>query len=314
MLKLIMTVGASSSGKTKWAEEYILEQALQGDPKWVNLNRDDIRFALFNNGVRDWTKYKFNNSNEKRVTKVVDQKAFDASVLQHNIIISDTNLSPAIRGKWESWAEENGYEVEYKYFQESWETLVKRNAQREGGLPESLLWSQYKRFMQQFGTIGGNKIKPYEDCLFLEDTIIVDLDGTVADMTGVRKPFDWDKVHLDKPRQEVIDMVSALALKTGHITFFSGRDGVCYDSSAQWIEDNIITDDLARLGIKWDLYQRSPKDSRKDDIIKYELFDNQVRGKYNVIALFDDRPQVVRMWDLLDIPNIIQVGKYNVEF
>ena len=32
-----------------------------------------------------------------------------------------------------------------------------------------------------------------------EKAIIVDVDGTLADMRGVRSPFEWDKVLQDKP-------------------------------------------------------------------------------------------------------------------
>lgn len=53
----ILTVGISSSGKTTWAEKFVFE-----NPSWVNINRDDVRFTLFTNGVRDWGKYKFSLS------------------------------------------------------------------------------------------------------------------------------------------------------------------------------------------------------------------------------------------------------------
>ena len=43
-----------------------------------------------------------------------------------------------------------------------------------------------------------------------ELAIIVDVDGTLADMRGVRGPFEWDKVHLDKPHQDIIDLVRDL--------------------------------------------------------------------------------------------------------
>ena len=41
---------------------------------------------------------------------------------------------------------------------------------------------------------------------------------------------------------------------------------------------------------------RSPNDTRKDFIIKKEIFFNYINDNYNVIATFDDRPQVCRMW------------------
>ena len=44
-----------------------------------------------------------------------------------------------------------------------------------------------------------------------ELAIIVDVDGTLADMRGVRGPFEWDKVQLDRPHQDVIELVQDFA-------------------------------------------------------------------------------------------------------
>lgn len=59
---------------------------------------------------------------------------------------------------------------------------------------------------------------------------------------------------------------------------------------------------------------RPEGDWRKDDIIKYELFNQHVRGKYNVDYLFDDLKQMIRACNVVGIPNIIDVGNYNEEF
>ena len=309
MGKFILCVGCSSSGKSTFSEELC-----KNDETFTELNRDRLRFFYFTNSERDWGKYKHSRKNESFITKKEEGVAELAAECGMNIISSNTNLNPKIRKKWKQWAESHGYTVEYKYFHCDWKTLVKRNAQREGGLPEHILWDQYKRYMQQFGVIGENKVEVYSENPTLDSTIIVDMDGTMCDMEGIRKPYEWDKVGLDKPRHEIIDMVRALASNTGHVTFMSGRDGVCYLDTYTYIQNEIMTDDMERLGIKWELHMRPEGDSRKDDIIKYELYLNHVKGKRNVSAVFDDRLQVIRMWDILDMPNIIQVGKYNNEF
>lgn len=304
--EVILTIGASSSGKSIWAEQYAEEN------DYVNINRDDIRFSLFTDGERNWNRYKFSNSNERRVTAVAEQIAFDASVAGQSIIISDTNINPKIRKKWEDWAKENGYKYSEVLFECNWQTLVKRNAQREGGLTENLLWSQYKRYMQQFGTIGNADIDVYEEDNNLPYTNIVDLDGTVAQMNS-RKPFEWSKVSEDSPRHEIIHMVQAMGIKTGHITFMSGRDGCCYEDTKEWIERYIMDTTMDGL-CEWGLHMREPDDYRKDDEVKYELFDAFVRYEYNVATVFDDRKTILRLWELLGLPNIIDVGGYQNEF
>lgn len=305
--KIILTVGVSSSGKSSWTQEQ-----MKSDIYLEELNRDEVRFELFNDGDRDWSKYKFNRANEKRVSDLIDARAEVYSEDRNSIIISDTNLNPNIRLKWKEWANKNDYEYSEVLFPCKWEELVKRNSQREGGISESILWSQYKRYMQQFGKIGDHDVEVYQEDHTLPHTIIVDIDGTVADMKGIRKPFEWDKVLLDSPRHQIIDMVYGRAQGVGHVTFLSGRDGCCYDDTYAWIEMHIM--DSTTDDISWDLYMRTPNDSRKDDIVKYELYKKHIRGKYNVDCLFDDRKQVLRMWSILDIPNIVDVGNYNEEF
>jgi predicted kinase len=315
MKKLILTIAASGSGKTTWAEEFIEQQEVRDTVldqpvsynNWRNLNRDDVRFELFCDGVRDWAQYKFKRSNENKVTGVIDKMAQEAVANNKNIIVSDTNLNPKIRNKWKEFAEKNGYEYEEKLFPCSWEELVKRNAQREGGLSESILWSQYKRYNEQFG-----EFEQYCDDPSLDQTIICDIDGTVADMKGIRKPFEWNKVGLDRPRYEIISMLEGLAFRTGHVTFLSGRDGICYDDTLEWIENNITND--WHEDIEWDLHMRNPNDKRKDDIVKYELYQKHIKGIYNVSAVLDDRRQMIRFWNLINMPNVIDVGKYNEEF
>lgn len=305
---ITLTVGCSGSGKTTWVEE---QKKLHGlTITFTDLNRDELRFDLFTDGERNWTKYKFSKAKEKRVSDIIDREAEHASEEKEDIVISDTNLNIKTREKWKQWAIEHNYGYQEKLFPCKWEELVKRNAQREGGLPEHRLWSQYNSYMQQFGYIGEHKLDLYKENPSLGYTMWVDIDGTVADMKGVRKPFEWDKVSLDKPKYPVIDMVCARAERVRHITFMSGRDSVCYEDTKEWIERYFDLSDY----VKWDLHMRESGDSRKDDVVKYELFNKHIRGVYNVDCAFDDRYSIIRLESLLGIPNIIQVGEYLDEF
>ena len=59
---------------------------------------------------------------------------------------------------------------------------------------------------------------------------------------------------------------------------------------------------------------RNKNDTRKDRIVKEEIFWNVVAPKYNVIGVFDDRPQVLQMWHELKLPNVICVSNPFNEF
>lgn len=156
-----------------------------------------------------------------------------------------------------------------------------------------------------------------------ELAIIVDVDGTLADMRGVRGPFEWDKVHLDRPHQDVIDLVKDLANAGKEeysdedndgfvepigwenkykIIITTGRDGVCEEATRQWLKDNGVHFD--------DFYIRKEGDFRKDNIIKSEIYMDHIRPKYDVKYVIDDRDQVVEMWRSLGL-RVLQVAPGN---
>ena len=44
------------------------------------------------------------------------------------------------------------------------------------------------------------------------------------------------------------------------------------------------------------LFMRPYGDSRKDSVVKREIFEREIQSRYQVVGVFDDRMQVVRMW------------------
>jgi len=300
--QLILTVGASCSGKSSWAEEFTRNR-----DDWVNLNRDDVRFKLFNNGERDWTKYVFNKTNEKKISQLVDRLCLIAVGCSHNIVVSDTNLSHKIRNKWKDFANTFGYEYSEKPFVVEWEELRKRNAQRKGGISESLLRQQYYRMQEYLG------VKKYVQDESLPKAFICDIDGNIATVDG-RGHFDWDKVDTDKPRPVVIAMVHGLIEAGYEPIFLSGRDSCCMEKTYNWIMENVMREYLPACG-GFRLYMRPEGDMRKDYVVKRELFDKYVKGKFNVCAVLDDRPQVINnCWNELGVPNVISTADQLLEF
>jgi len=129
----------------------------------------------------------------------------------------------------------------------------------------------------------------------MEEIYLCDIDGTLANHEGIRSPYDESKVHLDRtlPTCKVVNSL----LRTGSkVIFFSGRTESCREASTKWLQDNLF---IPRNMIE--LYMRSAKDTRNDAIIKEELYKTHIEGVYKVIAVFDDRLRVVRMWESLGI-------------
>jgi tRNA uridine 5-carbamoylmethylation protein Kti12 len=297
--KIILTVGAAGSGKTTWAENYVIDRMVENkDAKWSNLNRDEVRFELFCDGKRDWTKYKFKKANENKVTEIIGLKTHFALKHKVNIIVSDTNLNTAFRDNWRQVALDNGYDYEEVSFEVPWTELVKRNIQREGGIDTKVLRQQFLRMEEYLGR------KTYTPDTSKPKAVIVDVDGTVADMEGIRKPYEWHKVKNDRPREMVLAMVNGLANNGHKIIFLSGRDGACHDDTFDWLR--------SRFGNFEKLLMREADDMRKDFIIKEELF-WLVADEYNIVGAIDDRHQVLRLWEELGIENVINVnrGVYN---
>lgn len=288
----ILTVGISSSGKTTWAEKFVSE-----NPSWVNINRDDVRFTLFTDGIRDWGKYKFSKGNENRVTEVCNQKIYDAAAELKDIIISDTNLNSNTRNRLTEILYDLGYEVSFKVFDISFEEACKRNNQREGGISQTILYTQYQNYLRYIGR------KTYIPDVNKPKCVILDVDGTVAKING-RGFFDWDKVSTDLPHQHVIDIVKGIQDDT-YIVCMSGRDEVCRQDTENWLlQHGIYVDEL---------HMRKQGDMRKDTIVKEELFWEHVADNWNVQFAVDDRPSVLRLWVELGIP-IIAVGNPFIEF
>lgn len=293
--KLHMTIGISASGKTTYANELV-----NADNNIVNINRDDIRFKQLM-PEKTWADYRPKKGIEKRVTEIQIEMAKNAVSENKDIIISDTNLNKETRQFWFNFAEKHGYEIVIHEFPVSYKEAIKRDQLRENGVGTSVIWKQWCKWLDYKG------VKRYTPDETKPSAIVVDIDGTIATMKN-RSPYDWDKVHLDLPRNTVIDVVKAYAEKhSAQIIFLSGRDALAKASTSWWLE-NVA-------GFKnFELYTRQNEDKREDYIVKHELFMDNIANHYNVKMVFDDRPSVVRIWYYMGINTVFAVGDPFTEF
>lgn len=226
----------------------------------------------------------------------------------YNVVVSDTNLDKKYHIYWENLAKEAGYEFEVKYFEISLEEAYKRDLRRGGkAVGRDVLNKQWKQWLNITNRRTYNPTRA--DKTSKTNVVLVDLDGTVCEK-GDRSPFDWAKVGLDTPRQEIINLISSYCWATqSKPVFVSGRDAVCRKESEEWLYNNLPMS-LSRGSIE--LYMRPEGDSRKDSIVKEEIFWELV-NKYYVNLVFDDRLQVIRMWQDLGL-TVINVGADYLEF
>lgn len=300
-MKAIITVGISASGKSTFAKELVKEG-------WVDVNRDDIRFGTYCNGVRDWGLYKFSKEKESHVTMVQERMVDAAHWAGHNVIISDTNINDKTRNFWYNRLSGLGYDVEIKYFDIDLMEALQRDAKRENGVGYKVIVDQYRRYMKLCH--GDNY---HQHTSGKKHCIIVDIDGTLATMHR-RIAYEWTKVGQDLPRKHIIDIVESYKFYEGEchqreVIFVSGRDAVCQPETRQWLINNV--GDWAESCL---LLMRPEGDFRKDTLIKKEIFDKYIRNKYNVDYVIDDRDQVVRMWEYELGMTVIKVGQIHNEF
>lgn len=290
-MKAIVTVGISASGKTTFAKEMEKEG-------YRDINRDWIRFNLVKPGA-NWSSYKFNKTNEDQVTEIQGKMIMESWSNEQNIVISDTNLDSKLRTALIKKLRDIGYEVEIHSFPVTREVAFKRDNLRANGVGQDVIYRQIQKWNDYSGRI------TYVPDESLPAAIIVDVDGTVAQMNG-RGPFEWHRVSEDVPRKIIRHMVEGYQDAGYTIIICSGRDEVCREDTHKWLVDNGI-------GFE-ELHMRKKDDYRKDNVVKEEIFWTHLAHRYNIVACIDDRPQMIRLWHELKIPNVIAVADPYLEF
>lgn len=298
MTEVTITVGVSASGKTTWAMQQKAE-----DPKVAVVCRDDIRRQIMENENKEftWKSWKWNR--ESLVTEIFWRQVNDA-INDHGItrlIIADTNLGKARRKDLISrLLDMKTSEVKLKFFPVSWEEAVQRDLERQYSVGTSVLARQFEQWYRDC-----EDIKKYIPVSYLPPAWIFDIDGTLAERHPDRTSYEWDKVGMDLPRNHIIHIAQALHDSGFKIIVLSGRDKVCEPHTKVWLEEQQIP--FIRL------VMREKDDCRKDFIVKEELFWKHIAPYWKVAGVFDDRPQVCRMWRKIGL-EVVQVGNPYIEF
>lgn len=134
----------------------------------------------------------------------------------------------------------------------------------------------------------------YEGNPKLPWAVVVDIDGTVADHEGRRSPYDMTRVSEDAPKRPVIEVVRSLRNAGFRLVFVSARNEVARPATRLWIQRHVTVGNF-------ELFMREDGDGRPDPVVKKEIFDREIRDRYYVRAVFDDRDRVVSMWRSLGL-------------
>lgn len=302
-MKATILRGLSGSGKSTYAEECV-----ENNPVTFEVNRDELRRIELNVPYDEnlWKVYsKFNNKVEDRVSERIRDDVLYYAECKYNIIDSDINISQKrLRSKIEFY-ESLGYEVEVILLDEDVYECIDRDSKRRDSVGSKVIFKQYlklKECERDKDRNGAWKDRSKRNC------VVADLDGTLA-RNVTRDIYDYTKVYEDQAREEVVCMVKAVAEKyDADIIFCSGREdkGSCFYSTLKWLQE------IAGFGLFFTLYMREENDSRKDSMVKKEFLDC-IREEYNIVAWFDDRPQVCDMLNDNGV-NVISVADQRLRF
>lgn len=284
-------MGIQGSGKSTWAKEYVAK-----NPGAVRVNNDELRLMFFN-----------------RVFDEKDTKHIDTAreaLIEHylakglTVIVDNMNLSPKHEQRYRYLAAENNISFEIQDFRHvPLKECIDRDKKRTNPVGEKVIRQMYMKYI----------FKEPPAILYdsnLSDCIICDLDGTLAKMCD-RSPYDEAKSDGDFLHEHVYNILRSLlnfepTYQSTTLILMSGRDeGRGREATERW---------LLKYNVPYDyLYMRKAGDVRSDDIVKEELYNEHVKGKFNVRAVFDDRLKVCRLWYRLGLP-LFRVGDPDADF
>ena len=285
--KLLILVGAPGSGKSTFARYFI-----RTEDNWVRVNRDDFRLMQFGDTL-------MSPFYEERITKMVEASVITLLKNHTNVIIDATNSSlRTLEDMVRTYTEYA--DISFKVFDLSVEELVKRCDKRyeqtgkfipKSAIEKHVTQLQYTKEKFDFKPIP-RTVKEATLTYTAQDStlpkaVICDLDGTLSLLNG-RDPYDAssaDEDLLNVPVARVLQMAKAQGYK---VILLSGREQLYREPTERFLSKHQIAYDL--------LLMRTTNDYRKHNIIKKELFQQEIAGKYFIEFLLDDRNQVVDMW------------------
>ena len=287
MSKLLILVGAPGSGKSTFARYF-----LRTEDNWIRVNRDDFRLMQFGDSLMI-------PFYEERISKMVEASVLTLLKSDTNVIIDATNTSlRTIQDIIHTYTEYA--DISFKVFDLPVDELVKRCDKRyeETGkfISKSVVErnvANLKHTLEKFDFAPiPRKVQVATTSYATQDknlpkAVICDLDGTLSLLNG-RDPYNAATCDNDLLNEPVAAALKMAKQQGYQVILLSGREDKFREPTMRFLDKHQIGYDL--------LLMRTSNDFRKDNIIKRELFEGEIQGKYFVEFLLDDRNQVVDMW------------------
>lgn len=298
--KILLLRGIPGSGKTTFAQKWVRE-----DTGWrMRVSRDDIALQLFDTFYDQLT-----GEHEIATVSHMQHSMVNGALKAHlSVVVDDPNLDAQTIREWMSLADRYKVKFEHHDFEMDFTSALKNTS-----MPEENFRKLYNFTVK--GKLNPMPEKPeaqhLDASLFeyvadetLPKAIVCDIDGTLARMIG-RSPFAYHRVHEDLLIDNVAELVKHLS-QDYQIVFMTGRDESCRDLTTTWLEGHGFVVD--------ELYMRADKDTETpDQVLKLDLFNANVRNRFNVVGVFDDRRRVCKMWEEIGL-TLFRVGPMDSDF
>lgn len=283
--QILILVGVPGSGKTTFAKYF-----LRTEENWMRLSRDDFRTMHFSYSI-------LSQREEGLITDMIDASLDVLLRKKCNVIIDATHcreeyISHYIN-KFNHLAD-----ISFKIFEAGSDEIKERCDKRYKETGKYIPVSVQKRYFNEltelkktfdfsFRPMRNIKLSEAEQDRGLSKAVICDIDGTLALMEG-RNPFDASRSDEDKLNRPVANILKIYANEGYRVLLVSGREDCFREPTLRFLE---------KYNIPYEqLWMRKSGDYRKDTVIKQEIFEKEILGKYFIEFILDDRDQVVEMW------------------
>lgn len=281
MSQIYALIGISGSGKTTMARTMV---------RYMNaiiIGRDPLRELLFGYTPETISAYydlpDF-SAKEAIVSKFQDSLINTAIQKGQDIILDNTHLKLSYLNDLKKY----GVPIKYVLVDVNLFDAIERDRSRARSVGAGVIDKQYSHLKQlkkifDFADYVPAVVEPIVQSGHGPSAVIFDIDSTLALKTD-RSPYDYSRVIEDRVNPPVLDMYFAFKERGFKIIICSGRDEVCRPDTERW---------LKKYDIEYEkLYMRENKDQRKDYVIKEEFW-GDILKKYFIVAMVDDRRQVI---------------------
>ena len=280
-------VGISGSGKSTRAKEMFDDFVSRGQ-RSIIVSRDKIREMIFGyneEGIQSYYERLDLKSCEHTVSKVQDVLIKQALKEGKIVIVDNTHL----KLKYLKDLSKYGVPIDVEVMKTEYPVCVARDQKRRKQVGAEIIHNQYVQFNEllpfETSIIQPKVIEPIVQDESLPRAIVFDIDGTLAHMKG-RSPYDMSKVGEDELDLAVFGVLFNAYRVDYKIIVCTGRDGgpEGRQNTIKWLNNNFVY---------YDEFHMRPEGSHEKDYVVKERMWRDLVTRYNIVAMYDDRNQVV---------------------